>query len=30
VIDNEKFVKGTVRTIFDKYRVFAEGFIKEG
>jgi hypothetical protein len=27
---SEKFVKGTVRTIFDKYRVFAEGFLKEG
>lgn len=29
-IDNERFVKGTVRTIFDKYRIFAEGFIKQG
>lgn len=26
-INNEKFVKGSVRTIFDKYRVFAEGYI---
>lgn len=29
-IDNERFVKGTVRTIFDKYRVFAEGYIRKG
>ena len=28
-IDNERFVKGTVRTIFDKYRIFAEGYIKQ-
>ena len=28
-IDNERFVKGTVRTIFDKYRIFAEGFMKQ-
>ncbi len=28
-IDNERFVKGTVRTIFDKYRIFAEGYMKQ-
>ncbi len=29
-IDNEKFVRGTIRTIFDKYRIFAEGYIRQG
>jgi len=29
-LDNERFVKGTVRTIFDKYKVFAEGYIDKG
>ncbi len=28
-IDNERFVKGTIRTIFDKYRIFAAGYIKQ-
>ncbi len=29
-LNDERFVKGTVRTIFDKYKVFAEGFMKKG
>lgn len=29
VLDNERFVKGTVRTIFDEYKIFARGFLKE-
>lgn len=28
-ISNERFVKGTVRTIFDKYKIFAQGYLKE-
>jgi hypothetical protein len=28
--DNKKFVKGSVRSILDEYRVFAEGYNKEG
>ena len=28
-LDNERFIKGSVRLIFDKYRVFAEGYLKE-
>jgi len=28
-MENERFIKGSVRLIFDKYRVFAEGYIKE-
>ncbi len=29
-VDDARFVKGTVRTIFDKYKVFAEGYMKKG
>ncbi|MBS0001179.1 MAG: DUF4136 domain-containing protein [Cyclobacteriaceae bacterium] len=29
-LDDERFVKGTVRTIFDKYKVFAEGYYRKG
>jgi hypothetical protein len=28
-LENERFIKGSVRLIFDKYRVFAEGYLKE-
>lgn len=28
-LDNERFIRGSVRLIFDKYRVFAEGYLKE-
>jgi hypothetical protein len=28
-LNNERFIRGSVRTIFDEYRIFAEGFIKE-
>jgi hypothetical protein len=28
-IENERFIKGSVRLIFDKYRVFAQGYLKE-
>jgi len=28
-LDNERFIRGCVRTIFDKYRIFAEGYIKD-
>ena len=29
VLDNERFVRGTVRTIFDEYKIFARGFLKD-
>lgn len=29
-LDDERFVKGTVRTIFDKYKIFAEGYYRKG
>ena len=28
-MENERFIKGSVRLIFDKYRVFADGYLKE-
>jgi hypothetical protein len=28
-LENERFIKGSVRLIFDKYRVFADGYLKE-
>ena len=28
-LNNERFIRGCVRTIFDKYRVFPDGYIKE-
>jgi len=28
-LDNERYVKGSVRTIFDKYKIFARGYIEE-
>ncbi|MGI9569501.1 MAG: DUF4136 domain-containing protein, partial [Desulfobulbia bacterium] len=28
-LENERFIKGSVRLIFDKYRVFAEGYLRE-
>ncbi|MFC2126568.1 DUF4136 domain-containing protein [Bacteroidota bacterium] len=29
-LDNERYVKGSVRTIFDKYKIFARGYVEEG
>ena len=28
-LDNDRFIRGSVRLIFDKYRIFAEGYLKE-
>lgn len=28
-INSERFIRGSVRTIFEKYRVFADGYLKE-
>jgi hypothetical protein len=28
-MNNERFIKGSIRLIFDKYRVFAEGYMRE-
>ena len=28
-LDNDRFVKGSVRTIFDKYKIFARGYVEE-
>ena len=28
-LDNERYVKGSVRTIFDKYKIFARGYFEE-
>ena len=28
-LENERFVKGSVRLIFDKYRVFADGYLRK-
>ncbi len=29
-LDDERYVKGSVRTIFDEYRIFARGYVEEG
>ena len=28
-LDNERFIRGSVRLIFEKYRIFAEGYLKD-
>jgi hypothetical protein len=28
-LENERFIRGSVRLIFDKYRIFAEGYLRE-
>lgn len=28
-LDNERYVNGSVRTIFDKYKIFARGYVEE-
>jgi hypothetical protein len=28
-LDNERFIRGSVRLIFEKYRVFAEGYLRD-